>query len=197
MKTKMMNACLLMANARALLPPTTSAGYKVTQSRSKVTRLQPSVKARSYSSCLRFQNSDIVPVELPFVPVLLIAAVGLLVAAQTLINRQLEGDQGLGAFLRDGSGYSKSGFRPLSDDSDRAVSRDPLPWMKLPELDFVQVAGQEKSTASEEEILQQLESLRNEMNLLLQAEKTEEAIVTRRELERLMVENGMEYNADY
>ena len=53
----------------------------------------------------------------------------------------LKGERGLGAFLSDGSGFKKSGFRPL-DGAD--MKTDPLPWLKLPELDFVDVAGQEK-----------------------------------------------------
>ena len=72
---------------------------------------------------------------------LVVLALGIGSTAQGLINKQLEGDQGLGAFLQDGRGYSNSAFRPLLDDQDRAVQQDPLPWLKLPQLDFVEVVG--------------------------------------------------------
>eukprot|EP00429_Kryptoperidinium_foliaceum_P039094 CAMPEP_0176178424 /NCGR_PEP_ID=MMETSP0120_2-20121206/91422_1 /TAXON_ID=160619 /ORGANISM="Kryptoperidinium foliaceum, Strain CCMP 1326" /LENGTH=59 /DNA_ID=CAMNT_0017516577 /DNA_START=1 /DNA_END=177 /DNA_ORIENTATION=- len=52
----------------------------------------------------------------------------------------LEGDQGLGAFLKDGSGYNKSGFQNIQ--GSKGKSSDPLPWLKLPQLDFVEVSGQ-------------------------------------------------------
>jgi hypothetical protein len=71
------------------------------------------------------------------------------------IQRLLSGERGLGSFLSDGSGFQKSQFRPLSSNSlrsgtmqqDRAVSSDPLPWLRLPKLDYVEVAGQKKSSA--------------------------------------------------
>eukprot|EP00594_Rhizosolenia_setigera_P008486 CAMPEP_0178963314 /NCGR_PEP_ID=MMETSP0789-20121207/14946_1 /TAXON_ID=3005 /ORGANISM="Rhizosolenia setigera, Strain CCMP 1694" /LENGTH=138 /DNA_ID=CAMNT_0020647751 /DNA_START=65 /DNA_END=484 /DNA_ORIENTATION=+ len=78
-------------------------------------------------------------------------AITLLVASQTFINTMLKGDQGLSAFLSDGSGFNKSGYRPRSRTKDDQrkdgaplSGEDPLPWLKLPELDFVEVKGQEK-----------------------------------------------------
>jgi predicted DNA-binding protein (UPF0251 family) len=63
----------------------------------------------------------------------------------------------LGSYLSDGSGYNKSKFKPILPSNgattttttqkkyndDRAVQGDdPLPWLRLPNLDFVEVAGQ-------------------------------------------------------
>ena len=71
-------------------------------------------------------SSAEIPVVIPSL-LLVFAALGIGIAAQSLINQQLKGDQGLSAFLKDGSGYSKSAFRPIVDN-DRAVSQgDPLP----------------------------------------------------------------------
>jgi hypothetical protein len=88
--------------------------------------------------------------ETPELPNLLVPAVAflLLVASQLFINQMLSGDQGLGAYLKDGRGVGRSSFRPLSlEDKSRAVSNDPLPWLKLPKLDYVQVAGQEENAS--------------------------------------------------
>jgi len=119
--------------------------------------------------------------ENPLLSPLLIAVVALvlLVSAQSFINKMLEGDQGLGAFLRDGSGYNRSGFRPKrfggrdNDDDDYAKEKDPLPWMKLPRLDFVEVAGQNDLPSPEavatdaraqQKVFDELESLRSKLN---------------------------------
>ena len=95
-------------------------------------------------------------------PVLLIViiAVLLLVSAQSFINTMLTGEQGLSAYLKDGSGYNKSGYQPRrsaratdrrSTDGNNKIeedagptSEDPLPWLKLPALKFVDVAGQQQ-----------------------------------------------------
>jgi hypothetical protein len=76
------------------------------------------------------------------VPLVLAFGLVVLVAAQSFIGGLTAGGEGgLGAFLRDGRGYSKSAFK--LDPSNRAASSDPLPWLKLPRLDYVEVAGQE------------------------------------------------------
>jgi len=103
-----------------------------------------------------------------------ILALVLLVSAQSFINQMLKGDRGLGAFLKDGSGYNRSGFSANSksggdDDGDS----DPLPWLKLPRLDFVEVAGQKEilqASAEQEEqeeqqkVYEELERLRLRLN---------------------------------
>jgi hypothetical protein len=140
-------------------------------------------------------------------PLLVVAvALGLLVAAQTFINQMLEGDRGLAAFLRDGSGYNKSGFQ--SGKKKSQSSSDPLPWLKLPQLDFVDVAGQEKlpkmkqiviledeNQEASAAVLEELEQLRLKMNRELQEENTEEARRIRDQLEKLMKEKGIQYTA--
>jgi hypothetical protein len=62
------------------------------------------------------------------------------IASQSFINTMIQGDQGLGAFLSDGDGFSNSKFKGLSQ---KVTKVDPLPWLKLPKLDFVEVIGQE------------------------------------------------------
>lgn len=129
------------------------------------------------------------------VPLLVVFALGLGLAAQGWINQQLQGDQGLGAFLKDGQGYKRSGFRPLSD-GDRAASNDPLPWLSLPKLDFVDVAGQESSSSLEDALLIQLEDLRMEMNQHLELGNAAEANAIRIKLESRMRESGFEFQTD-
>jgi hypothetical protein len=122
----------------------------------------------------------------------LVAGVALVLfaAAQTFINQMLDGDQGLGAFLKDGSGYNRSGFNKVADQKDRD---DPLPWLKLPKLDFVEVAGQADQEATAYE---QLETMRREMNQRREEGNTAEATVIKDELEKLMQANGIEFKAE-
>lgn len=150
------------------------------------------------------------PADVAQLPVLLLVvlALGNGVAAQSLIQKQLDGDQGLGAFLKDGSGYSKSAFRPITN-GDRAVSQgDPLPWLKLPILDFVDVAGQGQSNnnkssqtgknddADLETITQMLASLRAEINQHVAKGNTAEANAVTKRIEMIMAEKGIFYNVD-
>lgn len=87
------------------------------------------------------------PLDPSFLPIVLFSIL-LFTLAQSFINSMLKGERGLGAFLSDGRGFKKSAFRPLDNDNNNANIKsnnaDPLPWLKLPELDFVDVAGQEK-----------------------------------------------------
>ena len=119
----------------------------------------------------------------------------------------LKGDRGLGAFLSDGSGYSGSAFRPRrSDDrsgTDAPLSGpDPLPWLQLPKLDFVEVAGQESTTSNglspekEAEIVAQLEELQSVLQSEINAGNVEEANRLRQRLEALMNDYGFQYEAD-
>lgn len=117
----------------------------------------------------------------PSVPLLLAVAVVLGIAAQSWINRLASGEQGLGAFLKDGRGYQKSGF--IFDQSDRAVKSDPLPWLKLPKLDFVEVAGQDEDSAA---VIGRLERLREEMNTKIDQGDLKGAKLKQIELQSLM-----------
>jgi hypothetical protein len=144
----------------------------------------------------------------PIILGLVFVALAIGILANGWISRLLSGDQGLASFLSDGSGYNKSSFKPLKKDSDRAVQSDPLPWLKLPELDFVEVAGQEPrrrsdptfppasatssglgegGEANDESIMiAKLELIRREMQDQLRSGNTQEAERLRTELERLM-----------
>lgn len=135
------------------------------------------------------------------VVVITIFALALAVTAQGLINQMVQGDQGLGAFLRDGSGFQKSAFQPMRQKKE--LTSDPLPWLKLPQLDFVEVAGQEPTTATtlppeqqDSLMLGRLQQLQQQMNMKLQEGKELEARIIRNELERLMKENGIEYTTE-
>lgn len=144
-----------------------------------------------------FSDLDSFDTGFSFVPVLVVVALGLGFTAQGWINRQLEGEQGLGAFLKDGKGYSRSSFRPLAD-GDRAASSDPLPWLSLPKLDFVEVAGQEDSGSSSDEtkLMEELERLRLAMNEQLETGNLTEAAAIRNKLETRMRETGVEFMGD-
>jgi hypothetical protein len=145
-------------------------------------------------------------------PAIALLAIAIGFIAQTFINSMLKGDRGLGAFLSDGSGFSGSAFRPRrprrggdrSDTTDAPLSGpDPLPWLKLPQFDFVEVAGQETSNGrnilspeEEAKIMVQLEDLKSVMREENNAGNTVEANRLRRRLEELMDEYGFQYEAD-
>ena len=81
-------------------------------------------------------------------------------------------------------------------DTDRALSQgDPLPWLQLPQLDFVSVAGQEEEDINNK-ITGQLEALRIQINQALDAKNIEEAKRLREELEYRMQQSGMEFRND-
>ncbi len=132
------------------------------------------------------------PLFLPdgFVPLVLIVALFLGFAANGWISQLLNGKEkksGLGAFLRDGSGYNRSGF--AMQDSDRAVQRDPLPWLKLPTLDFVEVAGQERPEDT-------LERLRLDLNAAADKGDIIEAMRIESQLEDMMKKTGVRFQSD-
>ena len=117
--------------------------------------------------------------------------------------------------MTDGSGFNRSGYRPKTQ-RDVEPSKDPLPWLKLPTLDFVEVAGQETDDdatrpldpAEEERVYQELDRLREELAREVQAvrRKRMEGITTvndmakakqlRAKLEGLMSAYGIEYETD-
>lgn len=141
-----------------------------------------------------------------------ILALLLLVSAQSFINKMLEGDRGLGAFLKDGSGYNRSGFSASGGSDKDSGTGDPLPWLKLPRLDFVEVAGQKEATMREEEeqrmVYEELDRLRLRLNRELENVKrrredgsgreddTAEATRLRTKLEGLMTRYGIEYETE-
>ena len=82
-----------------------------------------------------------------------------------------------------------------SKNEKASTNKDPLPWLKLPQLDFVEVAGQ-PSPIQEQLLLQELESLRQQMNEFLEQGKIVEASGIRDELESRMKEAGIEYKSN-
>mmetsp|Transcript_14932 Transcript_14932/g.19476 ORF Transcript_14932/g.19476 Transcript_14932/m.19476 type:complete len:160 (-) Transcript_14932:1478-1957(-) len=120
-------------------------------------------------SILRSSASDAMN-DLPptdAVPIVLGAALLIGLTAQTWINFQLSGDRGLGNFLSDGSGFGRSAFKPRQgvsdfDDGTAPLSNDPMPWLKLPELDFVEVAGQNRRIIVEENNIDNTDKKNNE-----------------------------------
>ena len=165
-----------------------------------------SLQALSLSSLpQQFESGDIVT-DVGATPIIALVAIIIGFFAQIFINSMLKGDRGLGAFLSDGSGYSGSAFRPRrSDDrsgTDAPLSGpDPLPWLQLPKLDFVEVAGQESSIGNvspqkEAEIVAQLEELQSALQSEINAGNIEEANRLRQRLEALMNDYGFQYEAD-
>ena len=158
-----------------------------------------------------------------------IIAILLLIAAQSFINQMLEGDQGLGAFLKDGKGYNKSGYRPATstrsngdnNNKNNDDNNDPLPWLKLPRLDFVEVAGQQEQQQQslilgeeveveedepQQRVYEELERLRLKLNIELEKNSSNinsykeedllEATRLRKKIERLMKIYGIEYETE-
>ena len=158
-------------------------------------------------------------------PVIVIGALILAISAQSFINSMLEGDQGLGNYLSDGTGYNKSKFKArkkpntIDDSYDPTKplgAGDPLPWLKLPELDFVDVAGQEKKRQKkvqpnkksvpqrikdmdkamerDEKILARLESLKDRMKAEVAMGDLEAAKKIEDELESIMKKEGYDFS---
>jgi hypothetical protein len=146
--------------------------------------------------------------------VLVVGVIGLAAGAQGLINSMLKGDQGLSNFLSDGQGFSGSGYKPLNE---RTAGRrpDPLPWLKLPKLDFVEVAGQENdgnpfgsradATASlqfpvgseaEKVFLARLETMAAEVRQCLRDGNISRADELRKEIETLCAGTGIAYQTN-
>ena len=125
---------------------------------------------------------------------IILVAGSLGILSQTLINSMLKGDQGLSAFLSDGKGYGNSKFRPRkgNDESAPLGGNDPLPWLKLPQLSYVEVAGQEKNV-SEEVVVAKLEELSAKGRAELEAGQKDQAAATMLELNALMEEYGFEF----
>ena len=124
-------------------------------------------------------------------PIVVCVALVLGVAAQGWINGLAGGDRGLSSYLGDGSGYSGSGFSEKPTDADAVSGDDPQPWLKLPKLDFVEVAGQNDGGMEE-----QLERIRQKMNRALEEGQMELATELRQELEEVMTENDFDFTSE-
>ena len=144
----------------------------------------------------------------PTVPLVVVVALGIGWLAQGWINTMMEGDRGLGAFLRDGTGYNRSAFgsnrpkRQQQQQQQQQQQDDPLPWLKLPKLDYVEVAGQEQETEptlqqlDDRAVEQTLEKLRIELQDELESGNLTKANQLRVQLETIMKEQGYEYFSD-
>ena len=120
----------------------------------------------------------------------------------------------MGAFLSDGSGYNKSGFKPRNskpnfDPSKPLGAGDPLPWLKLPQFDYVDVAGQPKkpkqpkiipnssvnSSSNEAEVVSRLEVLFAQLKKEVDNDNLIEAKRIELELENIMQEEGFSFSS--
>ena len=185
---KIAQAWTVVPQTKTMLSRTTTKSFAPAGRTRIMDRIHSAEKKRSSRLSLALDDSTMD--ASPFV----IAAVAIVlgVSAQSFINQMLKGDQGLGAFLSDGSGFQKSGFKSVRNVEER---NDPLPWLRLPELDFVDVAGQESSSSSEAQVYERLEILRDKMNSELRAGRIEEATRIKADLERIMDANGIEFKA--
>ncbi|KAL7473102.1 hypothetical protein ACHAXS_013460 [Conticribra weissflogii] len=146
-------------------------------------------------------------------PLAAMAALILVVAAQSWINQLIGGEQGLGAFLSDGTGYNKSGFKPrkrgfVSNEDRPLGGPDPLPWLKLPDLDFVEVAGQQtrkneiskpddvisQAFESQAKVLAKLEPLMAEMKMEVERGNLKKAKLIENEIEQIAQENDYDFS---
>lgn len=149
------------------------------------------VSNHHHSCCCSLSLDDTNEIMSSGTPIALVAAMLLFVAAQGFINQLVSGNQGLGAYLKDGSGYNKSAFSPNSQEMNN--QDDPLPWLSLPKLDFVDVKGQDDDGALLE---LELQEIRLEMKEKLREGKIQEATALRDKLERVMETSGFEFETD-
>lgn len=127
-------------------------------------------------------------------PYFVLVGIILGIASQYLINTMLRGDRGISAFLSDGNNFNNSRFKTIQSSVDTR-KEDPLPWLKLPKLDFVEVAGQEND-ASFDTVKQQLDSLKLKLDSELASGQNVKASKTMKELDLLMKKHGFEFEAE-
>jgi hypothetical protein len=143
------------------------------------------------------------------VPLIVFVAAILAFSAQSWINSLIGGEQGLGAYLSDGSGFNKSAFNQRKRSSKGGEGGDPLPWLNLPEFDFVDVAGQRKKSTiiqpirgqatsaierDQSEVLFQLDLLRAQIKMEVEMGNLEAAKDVEIRLVRLMKEEGYDFS---
>lgn len=199
----------------AFLTPTTSSSSNLIHQR-RGGCVSPSLSPQlinPLTSYLSVAPTLFDPTDVPIsTPIVLLAAIALAVLAQSWINTMIGGEQGLGAFLSDGSGFSRSKFKPRKrdagdvDPSKPLGGADPLPWLKLPEFDYVDVAGQPKkpkmipnssakSRSNEAEVVSKLELLSAKLKKEVENDNLIEAKRIELELERIMEEEGFSFSS--
>ena len=124
-------------------------------------------------------------------PYFALLAIVLGIASQYFINTMLSGDRGISAFLSDGNGFNRSGFKTIQSSKD-TKKEDPLPWLKLPKLDFVEVAGQ-KNYVDLASVQKELNGLKARLDNEFASGQKEKATETMNELNALMEEYGFEF----
>jgi hypothetical protein len=118
-------------------------------------------------------------------PVIVILGVSIGIAAQLWISKMTQGDRGLGAFLKDGNKFAGSNFSTMKSSNDSVSGNDPLPWLRLPNLDFVEVAGQSSVNSKVEDLMRRMEKASREG-------KEELALELKEEIEASLAANGLE-----
>jgi len=170
----------------------------------------PAPVSLQMSSLAQFEYLDQASIQ---IPILVAASFLLFLSAQAFINTLLSGDRGLGNYLSDGGGYGRSGFVPRrkgEDASDAPLSGpDPLPWLKLPQFDYVEVKGQPRNSRSEtfteaggnerssdkSDVLVELELMRDQMRMKVEEGDMVAAKQIENRLRELMKREGFEYTS--
>lgn len=151
-------------------------------------------QSRRPNSISKFMIEDDKIMVLQPGPYFVLVGIILGIASQYLINTMLKGDRGISAFLSDGNGFNNSRFKTIQSSGD-TKKEDPLPWLKLPKLDFVEVAGQENDS-SFDSVKQQLDSLKLKLDNELASGQNDKASKTMKELDILMEKYGFEFEAE-
>lgn len=196
-----------IGDSTAFLLPRSSE-FNFQSSHIQVTGLFPKTATFDYIAGLRKKSFlCVLPSETLATDNLLIVSLALIlgVAAQGFINSMVSGDRGLGAFLSDGSGFNRSNFKPVDrkskkEDNAPLSGADPLPWLKLPKLSYVEVAGQSEadkmSLLSENVARETLEALAESIREHIKKGDLESAQNAKADLEQKMEEYGFEFNND-
>ena len=145
-----------------------------------------------------FDSSIINPVPIT------VGSIAVAVMVLTIQNDLTSGRSGLGAFLKDGSGFQGSGYQPNTKSKDA-----PLAWLKLPKFDFVEVFGAENevdlggvpvdaslASIAEAEFESRLNSVAALLRACLAAGDYDRAAELRKKLEIMLENSGFEYRID-
>mmetsp|Transcript_7044 Transcript_7044/g.23084 ORF Transcript_7044/g.23084 Transcript_7044/m.23084 type:complete len:197 (+) Transcript_7044:3-593(+) len=120
-----------------------------------------------------------------------VVAVGgvVMAGAYKLIADAYDGERGLGAFLSDGRGFQRSGYKEGAEPL-RAPPKF-LDRLRFPNLDFVQVYS-----SGEEGALEEAEALRTQLRAAIDDGDAPKVRSLEARLEKLMKDNGLAFDAD-